>query len=91
MTDEQGSPPPITAKPRRVFRTARAASTLSSDEVAREGRIIRLAMDRLGAAAARTFLNTPDPLLGGRPLQIATASREGADAVERAMLHVRQG
>lgn len=81
---------PATTKPQRVFRTARVASTLSSEEVAREGRIIRLAMDHLGATAARTFLNTPNPLLGGRPLQVATASREGADAVERAMLQVRQ-
>jgi len=74
-----------TARPRRIFRPAKAASRLSSDEVAREGRIVRIAFDRLGAEAARLFLNTPNPALGGRPLALATASRAGAAAVERAI------
>ncbi|MCC2981165.1 antitoxin Xre/MbcA/ParS toxin-binding domain-containing protein [Sphingomonas sp. IC4-52] len=74
-----------TGRPRRIFRAAKTASRLSGDEVAREGRIVRIAFDRLGAEAARLFLNTPDPALGGRPLALATASPAGADAVERAI------
>lgn len=86
IAEERASASTELAKPRRPFRVARVASTMSKDEAAREGRIIRLAMDHLGVTAAREFLNTPDPQLGGRPLQLATASRAGADAVERAVL-----
>lgn len=73
------------ARPRRIFRAARTASRLSGDEVAREGRIVRIAFARLGTEAARLFLNTPNDALGGRPLELATASRDGAEAVERAI------
>lgn len=73
------------AQPRRVFRPARTASSLSGDEAAREGHVVKIAFDRLGADAARLFLNTPDAALGGRPLALATASRDGAEAVERAI------
>lgn len=73
------------ARPRRIFRAARTASRLSGDEAAREGRIVRIAFARLGTEAARLFLNTPDAALGGRPLELATASRDGAEAVERAI------
>ncbi|ONF97108.1 hypothetical protein SPHI_05450 [Sphingomonas jeddahensis] len=73
-------------KPRRFFRAARTACSLTREETAREGWIVRLALDRLGVSGALTFLNTSDPVLGGRPIQLATASREGADAMERAIL-----
>jgi hypothetical protein len=73
-------------KPRRFFRAARTACSLTKEETAREGWIVRLALDRLGVSAALAFLNTSDPALGGRPIQLATASREGADAMKRAIL-----
>jgi uncharacterized protein (DUF2384 family) len=76
---------PAASRPRRMFRPARVASRLSGDEVAREGRIVRIAFDRLGSEAARQFLNTPHAALGGRPLELATASPAGAEAVERAI------
>lgn len=70
---------------RRRFRPARAASRLSGDEAAREGRIVRIAFARLGSEAARVFLNTPHATLGGRPLDLATATADGAVAVEQAI------
>ena len=87
-TDEAATAAPeaAPARPnRRMFRPARAASRLSGEETEREGRIVRIAFARLGSEAARVFLNTPHDALGGRPLELATASAAGAQAVERAI------
>lgn len=85
MSAEADVPPAeaAPAKPRRWFRPASSVPQLSADAAVREGRIVRLAFDEMGAAAALTFLNGFEPSLDGRPLAIATASPEGALAVER--------
>lgn len=88
---EQTPEPTTTARPtRRVFRPARVASRLSGDEAEREGRIVRIAFARLGTEAARVFLNTPHEGLGGRPLDLATSSADGAAAVEQAIAAMPQ-
>ncbi len=82
---------PTSSRPaRRMFRPARVASRLSGDEAEREGRIVRIAFARLGTEAARVFLNTPHEALGGRPLDLATSSAEGAAAVEQAIAAMPQ-
>lgn len=82
---------PKSSRPaRRMFRPARVASRLSGDEAEREGRIVRIAFARLGTEAARVFLNTPHEALGGRPLDLATSSGEGAAAVEQAIAAMPQ-
>ena len=56
---------PAASRPRRMFRPARVASRLSGDEVAREGRIVRIAFDRLGSEAARQFASEDALILLG--------------------------
>lgn len=82
-TPADGEPAARPASATRRFRPARIASKLSREETEREGRIVRLAFLHLGADAARVFLNTPDDKLGGRPLDLATASDDGAAEIER--------
>lgn len=50
---------------------------LPSDQAARQGAITRLALLSLGKDGAIAFLNAEDETLGGRPLDIATASADG--------------
>ena len=52
------------------------------DQAARQGEITRLAFLLLGREEAIAFLNTDHPVLGGRPLALATASAEGHASVE---------
>ena len=78
----EAAPAPVK---RRQFRTAAMKSKLSADEANRQGRIVRIAFELMGRDVARTFLNEPDDALGGRPLDVATASAEGMQAVEAAI------
>ncbi len=56
---------------------------LDGDETKRRGLIVRLASElHPSSAEALAFLNTHHDGLGGRPLDIATASAEGFAAVE---------
>ena len=48
----------------------------------RQGEITRLAFLLLGREAAIAFLNTEHAVLGGRPLDVATADDEGRNCVE---------
>jgi hypothetical protein len=50
---------------------------ISAAEAARQGAITRLAFLSLGKDAAIAFLNTEQAKLGGRPLDLATASSAG--------------
>jgi uncharacterized protein (DUF2384 family) len=69
---------------RRPFR--KASAKLPQDEGERQGRIVRSAQIALGTTeAVRAFLNSHHDGLGGRPLDIATASDAGLAAVEAAM------
>jgi hypothetical protein len=55
---------------------------LAADDAKRQGEITRLAFLLLGREAAIAFLNTAHAGLGGRPLDLATASDEGRNSVE---------
>ena len=81
-TVEAAAPAPVK---RRQFRTAAMKSKLSEDEANRQGRIVRIAFEVMGRDVARAFLNETDEALGGRPLDVATASADGMKAVEAAI------
>lgn len=55
---------------------------ISPDQARRQGEITRLAFQLLGRERAIAFLNADNPTLGGRPLDLATASDEGRTTVE---------
>lgn len=78
----EAAPSPIR---KRQFRTAATKSKLSADEANRQGRAVRMAFEVMGRDVARAFLNEPDEALGGRPLDVATASVDGMQAVEAAI------
>ena len=61
----------------------RQGSPLAPDHAKRQGDITRLAFLMLGRETAITFLNTAHAGLGGRPLDLATASDQGRNSVER--------
>ncbi len=68
------------------FRSRMNQPRLTSEEAARQGRVSRLAFDTLRQpAAVIAFLNTHDPELGGRPIDLAVASVDGLLSVERAL------
>ncbi|WP_442680482.1 antitoxin Xre/MbcA/ParS toxin-binding domain-containing protein [Sphingomonas sp. ASY06-1R] len=70
----------------KPFRNRFSGPRLSPEEAARQGRATSLAFDTLGKSdAVIAFLNTDDPALGGRPLDLAIASPEGLLSVERAL------
>lgn len=58
------------------------AVAIPRDEAVRQGAISQLAFQLLGREAAIAFLNTEHTDLGGRPLELATASAKGREAVE---------
>lgn len=60
----------------------RHPSRLAEHDARRQGEITRLAFLLLGREAAIAFLNTAHAGLGGRPLDLATASDEGRNSVE---------
>ena len=55
---------------------------LAPDSAKRQGDITQLAFLLLGREAAIAFLNTEHAGLGGRPLDLATASEDGRNSVE---------
>lgn len=59
---------------------------LSPEEAQRQGNISTLAYVTLGRADTIAFLNDHHEQLGGRPLDIATASSKGFSAVEAILL-----
>ncbi|SEQ52110.1 antitoxin Xre/MbcA/ParS toxin-binding domain-containing protein [Sphingobium sp. YR768] len=58
---------------------------MPAEDAARQGRITLLAWNAIGRDAALVFLNTRSEALGGRPLDIATASNAGFALVEQAI------
>lgn len=66
----------------RGFRKADSTPRLSPEPAARQGRISRSAIARLGAPGAIAFLNRHDDGLGGRPLDRAIESMEGLQEAE---------
>jgi hypothetical protein len=76
----------LTKPVRRPFRKSYTKNSLPADAVARQGQITRIAWEKLrepGEAIA--WLNAHDDALGGRPIDLATASVEGFAAVEAAI------
>jgi uncharacterized protein (DUF2384 family) len=69
-----------------MMRFRRSGPALSAEAARRQGEVTHLAFLVLGGRdAAVEFLNLPDPRLGGRPLDIAVASAEGAAKVTQAI------
>lgn len=65
--------------------TPRNTVRLAPDAAERQGRITRLAIDRLGASDAILFLNTQHDGLDDRPLALATNSEDGLQSVLRVL------
>jgi len=66
------------------FRRSRAPG-LTPDKARRQGEITQLALLLLGRDRAITFLNSDNPELGARPLDLATESAAGWASVEAAL------
>lgn len=64
----------------RTFRTARVR--YDPERAARQSRVTRLAIERIGALAALPFLNADHDELGARPLDLAGDSSEACTRVE---------
>ena len=89
MSDEPAtSPEGAPAEPRTTpFRTKVSSARMPADSAERQGRVTTLAWRLLGGRdEAMAFLNNHDEMLGGRPLDLAVASVEGCEAVERAIV-----
>lgn len=71
--------PELAAAPKRPFFKSRFNTPqLSHDRALRQGKVTHLAFSMLGGRdPAVAFLNTLNPSLGGRPLDVAMASQEG--------------
>lgn len=82
MTDAPEDPP----RPARTTRFRRSGPGLAPDAARRQGEVTHLAFLVLGGRdAAVEFLNLPDSHLGGRPIDVAIASAEGAAKVTQAI------
>jgi uncharacterized protein (DUF2384 family) len=68
--------------PAAYWRKRPKRNPLPGDQAARQGDITRLAFQVLGKDEAIAFLNTDHPVLGGRPLAVATESVPGQRRVE---------
>jgi len=87
MDDTQDAAPPAKIRS-NGFRRSNTAK-LPIDAQTRQGTVTRLAFEALGKDQAIAYLNTLCPRLGGRPLELATATSEGlgrvrTDLAERA-------
>jgi uncharacterized protein (DUF2384 family) len=84
--EQQAEQPSTDKQPVKRFRNRFAEKRLSADGAERQGRVTKLAWEKLGGTAgAVDFLNNHDDALGGRPLDIAVASAAGLEAVEQAI------
>lgn len=83
--------PVAAAKPRSTS-WRRARSTLSPEQLSRQGSITHLAFSLLGDRdAAVVFLNTHHATLGARPLDLAGESAGGYAAVQREVQRLAVG
>lgn len=77
---------PAAKSPRQgPFRRKFTAVRLAPESAERQSRVALLAWNTLGGEQAMAFLNAHDDALGGRPLDLAVASADGCEAVERAI------
>lgn len=81
---------PESGKPRPfAFRAGPRKEPLPREKAKRQGDITSLAFLHLGGRdGAMAFLNNIDADLGGRPLDIAMASEDGAQRVREAILRL---
>ena len=71
---------------RKQFVNRYKSPRLSAEEADRQGRVTLMAFRMLGGRdQAMDSLNTHDPVLDGRPLDLAVASAAGFEAVEQAI------
>jgi len=76
--------------PRKTYFRRSNQPELAPDAAMRQGRVTKLALDAFGGKdAAIAYLNIDSASLGGRPLDIATASAEGLSRVERDLSAMR--
>ncbi|MEH3102561.1 MAG: hypothetical protein PGN12_01460 [Sphingomonas phyllosphaerae] len=73
----------------RTFRAARVR--YDPDRAERQSRVTRLAIERMGAAAALPFLNADHEGLGATPLHLAGESVEACARVEAVILALDHG
>ena len=71
-------------------RRRRTANPLPRDQAHRQGEITRVAFQILGREEAIAFLNSDNPLLGGRPIALATESAAGQLHVEAELDRLRE-
>lgn len=86
MNDDPAPPSalaPSAAPKRKPFRNKFTMVRLAPDALDRQSRITLLAWNRMGPDAAIAFLNNHSDRLNGRPLDLAVASSDGYEAVER--------
>ena len=76
--------------PAAHWRKRGRGNPIPRDQAVRQGDISRLAFQILGKDQAIAFLNTDNPLLGGRPIALATESRAGQLHVEAELGRMRE-
>jgi uncharacterized protein (DUF2384 family) len=80
-SDSEATSAPSAASPANHWKRRPRAPALPREQAVRQGEISRLAFLSLGRERAIAFLNGDHETLGGRPLDLATDSEEGATAV----------
>ena len=83
MSDKERSAP-------AHWRTRPKGHALPRDQAVRQGDITSLAFTVLGRDQAIAFLNNDNPLLGGRPIALATESYGGQLHVEAELGRIRE-
>lgn len=84
MKEDQPSSPAVR------WRKRSRGNPIPRDHAARQGDITTLAFQILGRDEAINFLNADNPLLGGRPIALATESRAGQLDVEAELGRLRE-
>lgn len=88
MADSESQSPDI--KPKRMQFRRSDRPKLNPDAVGRQGRVTKLAFEALGKDGAIAYLNLENEVLGGRPLDLATASDDGFQQVEKDLAAKRE-
>jgi uncharacterized protein (DUF2384 family) len=87
-TDDEETPE---TKPRRTHFRRSDRPKLAPDAAGRQVRVTKLAFETLGKDGAIAYLNLASDKLGGRPLDLATASPAGLAQVELDLAAMRTG
>jgi uncharacterized protein (DUF2384 family) len=90
-TGSEATDAPSAASPANHWKRRPRAPALPREQAVRQGEISRLAFLSLGRERAIAFLNGNHDTLGGRPLDLATDSDEGATAVAAELERIAKG